>query len=208
MKYSEFKAEVEKLGFFVDMDNAPLYVDKTKGGETLIAIGKHKRFSVDPVWSGFHNLSENEQLAIYKLAHALAITPLAEREEEKRYWLRKIPVPLLDKEGEKKWLWKYTGTAPSNIFGVDTTKIDSELYKTIFTESDLAETPLAEREEEKRYRLRLNIPLIGSKEYLFMSSDKKQVYLGSGEWMGYQTIFTESEIAEMDITGFKKEPVE
>ena len=33
MKYSEFKVEVEKLGFFVDMDNAPLYVDKAKGGE-------------------------------------------------------------------------------------------------------------------------------------------------------------------------------
>ena len=139
MKYSEFKAEVEKLGFFVDMDNAPLYVDKTKGGETLIAIGKHKRFSVDPGWSGFHNLSENEQLAIYNLAHALAITPPADREEEKRYRLQKIPVPLLDKEGEKKWLWKYTGTAPSNIFGVDTTKIDSELCKTIFTESEIAE---------------------------------------------------------------------
>ena len=59
-------------------------------------------------------------------------------------------------------------------------------------------------EEEKRYRLRLNIPLIGSKEYLFMSSDKKQVYLWSGEWMGYQTIFTESEISQMDITGFEK----
>ena len=139
MKYSEFETEVEKLGFFVDMDNAPLYVDKAKGGETLIAIGKHKRFSVDPGWSGFHGLSENEQLAIYNLAHALAITPLAEREEEKRYWLRKIPVPLLDKEGEKEWLWKYTGPATFNIFGVDTTKIDSELYKTIFTESEIAE---------------------------------------------------------------------
>ena len=87
MKYSEFKAKVEKLGFFVDMDNAPLYVDKAKGGETLIAIGKHKRFSVDPGWSGFRGLSENEQLAIYNLAHALTVTPLTEREEEKRYWL-------------------------------------------------------------------------------------------------------------------------
>ena len=148
MKYSEFKAKVEKLGFFVDMDNAPLYVDKAKGGETLIAIGKHKRFSVDPVWSGFHGLSENEQLAIYNLAHALAITPLAEREEEKRYWLRKIPVPLLDKEGEKKWLWKYTRTTPSNMFGVDTTKIDSELYKTIFTESEIAQMDITGFEKE------------------------------------------------------------
>ena len=58
-------------------------------------------------------------------------------EEEKRYYLQKIPVPLLDKEGEKKWLWKYTGNMC--VFGVDTTKIDSELHKTIFTESEIAE---------------------------------------------------------------------
>ena len=57
-------------------------------------------------------------------------------EEEKRYWLHKIPVPLLDKEGEKKWLWKYTGNMCG--FGTDTTKTDSELYKTIFTESEIA----------------------------------------------------------------------
>lgn len=136
MKYSEFKAEVEKLGFFVDMDNAPLYVDKAKGGETLIAIGKHKRFSVDPGWSGFHNLSENEQLAIYNLAHALAITPPAEREEEKRYWLRNIPVPLL-KESDDLWYYE-----PINkLFkpGVDRDKTDNEKYKSIFTESEISQ---------------------------------------------------------------------
>ena len=145
MKYSEFKAEVEKLGFFVDMDNAPLYVDKAKGGETLIAIGKHKRFSVDPGWSGFHNLSENEQLAIYNLAHALAITPIAERDEEKRYWLRKLPVPLLDRSEEKKWLWRQRGT---DIVGVDTLRVDHEKYQTIFTESEIAKMDITGFEKE------------------------------------------------------------
>ena len=145
MKYGEFKAEVEKLGFFVDMDNAPLYVDKTKGGETLIAIGKHKRFSVDPGWSGFHNLSENEQLAIYNLAHALAITPPADREEEKRYRLRLIT--NLNFYGHQKYLRKLTA--------------DGEFY-----------------------------------------------IAGPEESEASQSIFTESEIAEMDITGFEKEPVE
>ena len=56
-------------------------------------------------------------------------------EEEKRYYLQKIPIPLLDKEGENKWLWKYTGNMCG--FGTDTTKTDSELYKTIFTESEI-----------------------------------------------------------------------
>ena len=139
MKYSEFKAEVEKMGYWVDIDHAHIYVEKSEDGEVIISIGKHKRFSVDPGWSGFHSIPEENQIAIYNLAHALTVTPLAEREEEKRYWLQKIPVPLLDKVGEKKWLWKYTGTAPSNTFGVDTTKIDSELYKTIFTESEIAQ---------------------------------------------------------------------
>ena len=89
MKYSEFKAEVEKMGYWVDIDHAPIYVDKSERGETIIAIGKHKRFSVDPSWSGFHTIPEENQIAIYNLAHALTVTPFAEREEEKRYrlWL-------------------------------------------------------------------------------------------------------------------------
>ena len=58
-------------------------------------------------------------------------------EEEKRYYLQKIPVPLLDNEGEKKWLWKYTGNMC--VFGTGTIKIDSEFHKTIFTESEIAE---------------------------------------------------------------------
>lgn len=90
MKYSEFKAEVEKMGYWVDIDNAPIYVDKSERGETIIAIGKHKRFSVDPSWSGFHAIPEENQIAIYNLAHALTVTPLAEREEEKRYYLRNV----------------------------------------------------------------------------------------------------------------------
>ena len=76
------------------------------------------------------------------------LTDPKDREEEKRYWLQKIPVPLLDKEGEKKWLWKYTGTAPSNMYGVDTTKIDSELYKTIFTESEISKMDITGFEKE------------------------------------------------------------
>ena len=92
--------------------------------------------------SNFANLRDTNMSRLSYVIDAIREyleTPLAEREEEKRYWLRKIPVPLLDKEGEKEWLWKYTGPATFNIFGVDTTKIDSELYKTIFTESEIAE---------------------------------------------------------------------
>lgn len=146
MKYSEFKAEVEKMGYWVDNDKSPLYVDKSKGGETIIAIGKHKRFSVDPSWSGFRTIPEENQIAIYNLAHALTVTPLTDREEEKRHYLRNVS-PLLRGSG-RGYLAKNKDTL----------------------------------------------------EYYALSLKCSEEF--------YQTIFTESEIAEMDITGFEKEPVE
>ena len=139
MKYSEFKVEVEKLGYIVKNKNEYHIYVSDADGLTIARVGKLHAVEMATDFMKFTTIT--------RLEHKLLI---------------------------------YTHC------------------------KNLAETPLAEREEEKRYRLRLNIPLIGSKEYLFMSSDKKQVYLGSGEWMGYQTIFTESEIEDMDITGFEK----
>ena len=81
MKYSEFKAEVEDMGFVVIDSGAPIYVDKDKGGETLVSIYVHSRFRLDTGWSGFNNLTEDQQLKLYDLAYQLAKTPLAEREE-------------------------------------------------------------------------------------------------------------------------------
>ena len=85
MKYSEFKREVEKMGFVVDDSSTPIYVDKNEDGETLMSIGRHRRFWLDPGWSGFNNLTEDQKLKLYDLAYQLAKTPLAEREEEKKY---------------------------------------------------------------------------------------------------------------------------
>ena len=141
MKYSEFEREVEREGFNVDRKSGTVYVDSTTG--TVMSISTGDLFMFDCDWSAFVHLNRDVQEPLFDLAYKLAKTPLAEREEEKRYWLRKIPVPLLDKEGEKKWLWKYTGTARSNVFGADTIKVDSKLYQTIFTESEIAEMDIA-----------------------------------------------------------------
>ena len=137
MKYSEFEREVEKLGFTHSKrcEQVAVKVD----GQTVMGISTGRKYIVDNEWNKYQHLNETTQGKLFDLAYQLAKTPLAEREEEKRYWLQKIPVPLLDKEGEKKWLWEYTGMVPPYIFGVDTTKIDRELYKTIFTESEIAQ---------------------------------------------------------------------
>ena len=57
-------------------------------------------------------------------------------QEEKRYWLRKIPIPLL-KESDDLWYYE-----PINkLFkpGVDRDRTDNEKYKSIFTESEIAQ---------------------------------------------------------------------
>ena len=141
MKYSEFEREVEREGFNVDRKSGTAYVDSTT--DTVMSISTDDLFMFDCDWSAFVHLNRDVQEKLFDLAYQLAKTPLAEREEEKRYWLQKIPVPLLDKEGEKKWLWKYTGTAPSNVFGADTIRVGSKLYQTIFTESEIAEMDIA-----------------------------------------------------------------
>ena len=69
----------------------------------------------------------------------------------------------------------------------------------------LAETPLTEREEEKRYYLRLvsTLPF----EFTYLNKDVlngEYSISNDREGNGIKTIFTESEISKMDITGFEK----
>ena len=141
MKYSEFKREVEKLGLTHSTRCAEIVVKVH--GRTVMGGSTNLEYIVDSEWDEFQILHKKTQGELFDLAYQLAKTPLAEREEEKLYRLQKIPVPLLDKEGEKKWLWKYTGTARSNVFGADIIKVDSKLYQTIFTESEIAEMDTA-----------------------------------------------------------------
>ena len=96
MKYSEFKREVEKMGFVVIDSGAPIYVDKDKDGETLMSIDVHRRFRLDPGWSGFNKLTEDQQLKVYDLAYQLAKTPPAEREEDKLY---NVIFPTIQRDG-------------------------------------------------------------------------------------------------------------
>lgn len=58
-------------------------------------------------------------------------------EEEKRYWLRKLPVPLLDKT--KGDMWYYKHKQPWGSSGVDKDKTEYGDYQTSFTESEIAE---------------------------------------------------------------------
>jgi hypothetical protein len=144
MKYSEFKAEVEKLGYtFFENKYEVRILDN--GACKLIIIDKTDTHVIDPNNVSYITLSHKDKTELLDLACGLAKTPLAEREEEKRYWLRLA------------------------------TKL--EVY------------------EDRRY-LNMDIP----NEKYTLSENKDDAY--------YKAIFTETEISQMDITGFEKVEVE
>ena len=145
MKYSEFKREVEKMGFVVADSGVPIYVEK-EGGETLLSVGKESRFWLDPGWGGFEALDEGQKLGLYALGYELAKTPPAEREEEKRYWLRLVTPPILKKQvteylRKSEYLEYYTTGLSKNT--------GDEKIKTIFTESEIAQMDITGFQKEE-----------------------------------------------------------
>ena len=149
MKYSEFKAEVEKLGYIVkNKSEAHIYVSDADG-LTIARVGKLHAVEMATDFMRFTTITRLEhKLLIYTHCKNLAETPLAEREEEKKYYLRLVTPPIL-----KKQVTEY---------------LRKSEYLEYYT------TGLSKNTGDEKIK----------------------------------TIFTESEIAEMDITGFKKEPVE
>ena len=83
MKYSEFKNNVKLIGFETKESNRDIYVERIH--ETVISVSKEFRFDVDTGWTGFSKEQENVLLELYANACELAKTPLAERENEKKY---------------------------------------------------------------------------------------------------------------------------
>lgn len=141
MKYSEFKAEVEKMGYtFFENKYEVRILDN--GACKLIIIDKTDTHVIDPNNVSYITLSHKDKTELLDLA------------------------------------------------------------------CELAKTPLAEREEEKRYRLLSVSPMLRKNEcgYLLYHREYDKYYTGNTDHWGlvYKTIFTESEIKEMDITGFEK----
>lgn len=88
-----------------------------------------------------------------------------------------------------------------------------DLFKIMDLLDEYMKTPDLEREDEKRYRLKkIPITLLGEgDEDLFLMIDLSGgsngiSYTDAGNTQYFQTIFTESEIAEMNIAGF--DPIE
>ena len=135
MKTKEFIAKVAALGFLVHDGHCYLEVKDTEYKD-VVDILKAKRFVYDCEFDAFESLHEVKQTELMEIVTEYVTTQVKDREEEKRYRLRKLPIPLLDRSTEKQWLWRQRGT---EIAGVDTLSVDHERYQTIFTESEISQ---------------------------------------------------------------------
>ena len=131
MKTKEFMAKVRSLEFGIIQEGHQLVI-RTPGCSVVARVNIFPQ-QTEIFYFTFGSADRRELLNIIS---EYTGTPPEEREEEKRYWLRKIPVPLL-KESDDLWYYE-----PINkLFkpGVDRDRTDNEKYKSIFTESEIAQ---------------------------------------------------------------------
>ena len=132
MKYSEFNHDWSDMELQYLEGEIFIYCD----GVMIGKVSKEYRYMMSTHYAGFEELPLPVAVKLFADMAMLAQTPLAEREDEKRYWLRKITVPLLKESGD---LWYYEPINKLFKPGVDRDRTDNEKYKSIFTESEIAE---------------------------------------------------------------------
>ena len=133
MKYSEFEREVEREGFNVDRESGTVYVDSTT--DTVMSISTDDLFMFGCDWSAFVHLNRDVQGKLFDLAYQLAKTPLAEREEEKRY---NVIFPTIQRDGN--FIYMAKDNSNGDPLGIDWSssnhmKSNPEFYA--FTEQEI-----------------------------------------------------------------------
>lgn len=87
MKYSEFKRDIEEMGYSIVNGKDDLYVRKRRH-RMIISIGLNSTYVIDSKFESFKDLEDLEKERLLNLAWQLASTPLDERVNEKRYRLK------------------------------------------------------------------------------------------------------------------------
>ena len=133
MKYSEFRVEVEGIGLHIGVYELNIDV-VDKHGDTVGCIAKDVEMSMDTDFEDFRKLPQEKKIVVFESLYELAKTPLADREEEKRYYLRNAS-PLLRGSG-RGYLAKNKDTLEYYALSL---KCSEEFYQTIFTESEISQ---------------------------------------------------------------------
>ena len=133
MKYSEFKREVEKLGFTHNTRCAEIVVKVH--GRTVMGVSTNREYIVDSEWDEFQSLHKKIQGELFDLAYQLAKTPLAEREEEKLY---NVIFPTIQRDGNFIYMAKDNSNGvPLGIDWSDYIYMKRNPTKFAFTEQEI-----------------------------------------------------------------------
>ena len=132
MKTSElikyFEDEGYETMFDAYFDKGVLFIDKNYG--TLLCVLKGDRIDTD--YCAFNNLDYLKKQEYYKVIFDYLMTPIEEREEEKKYYLKQIGI------GNNHSFLNYD----SSIRGYSTyDKREFGTYQTQFTQSEIDELP-------------------------------------------------------------------
>ena len=143
MKYSEFRVEVEGIGLHIGVYELNIAVID-KHGDTVGCIAKDVEMSMDTDFEDFRKLPQEKKIFVFESLYKLAKTPLADREEEKRYYLRNAS-PLLRGSG-RGYLAKNKDTLEYYALSL---KCSEEFYQTIFTESEISQMDITGFEKKE-----------------------------------------------------------
>ena len=133
MKYSEFNKKYADLELQYTDSNIHIYCD----GVIVGKVSKEYRYIMSTHHDGFEQFPEGYAANLLMNMNMLSETPLAEREEEKRYYLRYEVPPLLRAVHVKpRYLYRrvYDG-----YIGTSFSQTNDSMFKAIFTESEIAE---------------------------------------------------------------------
>ena len=131
MKTKEFMAKVRSLEFGIIQEGHQLVV-RTPGCSIVARVNRPSQ-QTEIVTFTFGSADRRELLNIIA---EYTVTPLAEREEERRYWLQRIEPPILGEQDPRYLFYTRVG----GYYDIGTTKSEwRNVIKTIFTESEIAE---------------------------------------------------------------------
>lgn len=147
MKFSEFKESVEGLGFkifeyreyqeysFTDGEYRDFYCIQNDLSQIILDIGKNVMFALNTVYHAFYELIKNKPRKakeLFAICTTFAETPIDEREDEKKYYLK------------HKWIGSYSlekylnlNTIQDRYFISDVCQVGN--LETQFTEKEIEE---------------------------------------------------------------------
>ena len=135
MKYSEFERTVKSMGLFINDREGEIYVEDDSQFPVL-TVSKLDEMVIDTEYPSFIELPYGKKDTLLILVVTLAKTPLAEREEEKKY---RVKFPSITRWGNAVYLQK--DTSDKDPIGVDWSPEDFIFYEEptdyIFTEQEI-----------------------------------------------------------------------